>query len=78
VFCGEPEVHPDRVQGSLSQYALGRHGPVQADSAGGLPIVSDLHEQIQALIKRARSRIVYFSLMPCLLFDALSHLADAV
>jgi hypothetical protein len=27
----------------------------QADSVGGLPIVSDLHEQIQMLIKRVRT-----------------------
>ena len=27
----------------------------QADSVGGLPIVPDLHEQIQALIKRVRT-----------------------
>jgi hypothetical protein len=27
----------------------------QADSIGGLPVVADLHEQIQALIQRIRS-----------------------
>jgi len=27
----------------------------QADSVGGLPIISDLHEQIQALLRRVRN-----------------------
>jgi hypothetical protein len=27
----------------------------QADAVGGLPLVSDLHEQIQALIRRVRT-----------------------
>jgi len=37
---------PEDVRKSLLQ---------QADSVGGLPIVADLHEQIQALIRRVRT-----------------------
>jgi len=36
---------PEDVRKSLLQ---------QADSVGGLPIVPDLHEQIQALLRRVR------------------------
>ena len=37
---------PEDVRKSLLQ---------QADAVGGLPLVSDLHEQIQALLRRVRS-----------------------
>ena len=37
---------PEDVRKSLLQ---------QADAVGGLPMISDLHEQIQALIRRVRA-----------------------